>query len=63
MMGVPESPSDVLACVEAGAAGYLPQEASLEDLRRSIHLIAAGEALCSPTIVSFRFLRLAQNAR
>jgi len=63
MIGLSELVSDVLACIEAGASGYLPQEASLEDLIRSVRAVAAGEALCSPKVTSFLFTRIAQRAR
>ncbi|MFQ5881374.1 MAG: LuxR C-terminal-related transcriptional regulator [Candidatus Methylomirabilales bacterium] len=63
MVGLTELESDVLACIEAGAAGYLPQEASLEDLLNNIQAVAAGEALCSPKVASFLFSRIAEAAR
>jgi len=63
MMGLTELQSDVLACIEAGAKGYLPQEASLEDLLNHIQAVAAGEALCSPTVASLLFSRVAEAGR
>ena len=63
MIGLSELASDVLACVEAGASGYLPQEASLEDLISSIRAIAVGETLCSPKVAGFLFTHIAQRAR
>jgi len=63
MTGLSELASDVLACIEAGAAGYLPQEASFEELLNNIHAVAAGEALCSPKITSVLFSRIAEAAR
>ncbi|MFQ5917557.1 MAG: LuxR C-terminal-related transcriptional regulator [Candidatus Binatia bacterium] len=50
MMGLTELEVDVLACIEGGAAGYLSQDASLEDLLNNIHAVAAGEALSSPKV-------------
>ena len=63
MMGITELQSDVLACIEAGAAGYLPQEASLELLLDNIRAVAAGEAICSPKVTAFLFSRVAEAAR
>jgi two-component system, NarL family, nitrate/nitrite response regulator NarL len=63
MMGLTESESDVMACIEAGATGYLLQEASLEDLLGTIPTVAAGEAFCSPKITSFLFSQIAASAR
>jgi DNA-binding NarL/FixJ family response regulator len=62
MMGLTESESDVLACIEAGAAGLLQREASLEELLQSIRAVVAGEALCPPKIVSLLFSQIAAGA-
>jgi two-component system nitrate/nitrite response regulator NarL len=63
MIGLRELESDVLACIEAGVAGYVPQEASLEELLQNMQAIAAGEAFCSPKVTPLLFSRLAENAR
>jgi two-component system nitrate/nitrite response regulator NarL len=63
MIGLPELESDILACIEAGAAGYLPQEASLAELLNNIQAVAAGEAFCSPRVAGFLFSRIAEGAR
>jgi two-component system, NarL family, nitrate/nitrite response regulator NarL len=62
LMGLTESESDVLACIEAGAAGLLQREASLEELVHSIRGVVAGEALCSPRTVALLFSQIAQSA-
>jgi DNA-binding NarL/FixJ family response regulator len=59
VIGMTELESDILACIEAGAAGYLPQDSSLHDLVDNIRAVSAGEALCSPKIVSFLFSYIA----
>jgi len=63
MTGLGELASDLLACIEAGAAGYLLQEASFEDLLNNIHAVATGEALCSPKVASVLFSRITEAAR
>ena len=63
MTGLSELESDVLACFEAGAAGYLPQEASLEELLNSIRAVAAGEVLCSPKVTALLVSRIAEASR
>lgn len=62
MTGVTDLESDVLACIEAGAAGCLSKEASLGDMRKSIEAAAIGEALVSPKIAGRLFDRIRQNA-
>ena len=62
LMGLTESESDALACIEAGAAGLLQREASLEELVHSIRAVVAGEARCSPKVVALLFSQIAQEA-
>jgi two-component system nitrate/nitrite response regulator NarL len=40
----------VLGCAEAGVAGYVPREASLEDLVETIGCASRGELRCSPQL-------------
>jgi DNA-binding NarL/FixJ family response regulator len=61
--GLVEPESDVLACAEAGAGGFLPEEASLSDLFDNVRAVASGEAICSRKIAGLLFSRLAQAAR
>ena len=51
-IAIPEVDEDVIACAEAGMHGYVPREASLEDLLASLRSVAAGELLCSPRIAA-----------
>lgn len=62
MTGVSDLESDVVACIEAGAAGCLSRKASLEDLRMHIEAAAVGEALVSPRIVGSLFVRIRDDA-
>ena len=63
MLGLSELASDVLACAEAGAAGYLSHEASLEELYSNIWAVTQGEAICSPRVAGLLFSRIAEEAR
>ena len=62
LMGLTESEADVLACIEAGAAGLLQREASLEELLQNIRAMMAGEAMCSPKIIALLFSQIAEEA-
>jgi DNA-binding NarL/FixJ family response regulator len=61
-LGVTELEDDVLRCAEAGAAGYVTREASLEDLLAAIKDAARGELQCSPRIAGRLLRRLAALA-
>jgi two-component system nitrate/nitrite response regulator NarL len=50
VLGLDDGPPDVLACAEAGVAGYVPREASVEDLEGAIRCVARGELACSPLV-------------
>jgi DNA-binding NarL/FixJ family response regulator len=56
--GVEEVESEILACAEAGFAGYVPCHASLDDLVASIDSVARGELLCTPKMAGMLFRRL-----
>jgi DNA-binding NarL/FixJ family response regulator len=49
----------VLACAQAGIAGYVPREGTLDDLIAALHGAARGEAFCSPRIVAVLLRRIA----
>ncbi len=60
--GVPEVEEHVLACAEAGAAGYLPKWGSFTDLLRVMKGVARGEAVLPPRIAATLLRRLAALA-
>lgn len=62
VLGVAEEPHAVLECVEAGAAAYVPRDASLEDLTAAVEAAARGEVLCSPEIAGSLCRRVAALA-
>lgn len=47
-----DSDADIVAAIEAGAAGYLLKDAPPEDLLDAIRKAAAGESALAPTITS-----------
>lgn len=51
-LGVPDAEADVIACAEAGAAGYVSREGSLEDLISALDSVSRGELLCPPRIAA-----------
>jgi two-component system, NarL family, response regulator DevR len=46
VLGVAGDEKEFLQCVRAGVHGYLPQDASGEEVLRAIEALAAGEAVC-----------------
>ena len=48
VMGIADSDSEVLACVERGAAAFVTRDASVEELTGTIRRAANGEVICSP---------------
>ena len=55
---VEEVLSDILECAEAGAAGYVTADASLDDLVAAIERTARDELVCSPRIAARLFGRI-----
>ena len=53
----------VLQWIEAGANGYLPRDASLMEMKRTVQLVANGHMPASPEIAFALFSRLAELAR
>lgn len=61
-LGVSEREDEVVAFAEAGAAGYLTRDGSLEDLLATVQFVSRGEALCSPRIAAALLRRVASLA-
>lgn len=51
-IGVLEYEDEIIACVEAGIAGYLLRSEPLSNLMRLIRSVTAGETVCSPRITA-----------
>lgn len=49
---------DILLCAEAGAAGYVSCDGSVEDLVATIRSVARGELVCSPRVAATLFRAL-----
>jgi two-component system, NarL family, nitrate/nitrite response regulator NarL len=59
---VDECEADIIACAEAGVAGFVPRSASLQDLREAIDRVTRDELLCSPRTAASLFRRVARVA-
>jgi DNA-binding NarL/FixJ family response regulator len=63
VLGVSEDDeSEIVACAEAGVAGYHLRTESLDDLIELIRKVAAGESLCSPRVSAILLRRLSALA-
>jgi two-component system, NarL family, nitrate/nitrite response regulator NarL len=60
-LGVPDSES-LLVFAEAGVAGYVPREGSVEDLVEAVQCATRGELQCSPQLAGTLIRRLAWRA-
>lgn len=61
-IAVAEDAADVVACAEAGMAGYVSRDGSVEDVASAIHGVVRGEFSCPPRMVATIFERLARLA-
>jgi two-component system, NarL family, nitrate/nitrite response regulator NarL len=59
---VADDDAHVLACAEAGAAAYVPADASVDDLVVVLESAVRGELMCSPKVAATLFNRLAALA-
>ena len=49
-LGLTDSERDALACIEAGIAGFVSREASVDELVRVMEMAARGELQCTPQL-------------
>jgi two-component system, NarL family, nitrate/nitrite response regulator NarL len=61
-LGLPDSDDAVLAFAEAGIAGYVAREGSVDDVVAAIESAARGELRCSPQLAGTILRRLAWRA-
>lgn len=59
VFAVPDNEVDVPACAEAGVAGFVTRDASVDDLTAALLGVARGEIVCSPKATAALFHRLA----
>ena len=59
LLGVAEIDGDVVPCVEAGAAGFIPPQAGEEELREMVRAAALGATVCSPKVAGILMRRVA----
>jgi DNA-binding NarL/FixJ family response regulator len=45
-----ESDEEILACAAAGVAGFLPRDATFDDLARTVTKVARGEPVCPQSV-------------
>jgi len=61
-LAVPENEAEIVALAEAGVAGYVTRDASLDELVAAIRSVAHGETLCSARVAATLFRRVAALA-
>jgi DNA-binding NarL/FixJ family response regulator len=62
ILGVIDLTEEIMACIEAGAAGYVLKEDSFDHLIDTIHSVHRGESFCSPQFTASLFSRIAELA-
>ena len=62
ILGMPDLTDEIMACIEAGAAGYALKEASFDYLVETIRSANRGESFCSPRMAASLFSRVAELA-
>lgn len=60
IVGLSGPESAILQFIEAGAAGYIPREASLSEIRSTLYAIQNGEAVISPSLAAALIARIAE---
>jgi DNA-binding NarL/FixJ family response regulator len=63
VMGLAESQEEIIQYVEAGAAGYVLKDDSVEELLEHIRAVQNGEALVSPEIASALISRVSELSK
>jgi len=62
ILGMPDLTDEIMACIEAGAVGYVLKEASFDSLVETIRSAKRGESFCSPRMAASLFSRVAELA-
>lgn len=62
-LGAPDEGPAIVACAEAGFAGYVPRDASLDDLAEALRCTMRGEAPCSARMAAGLLQHIAHQAQ
>ena len=62
ILGMIDLTDEIMACIEAGAAGYVLKEASFDYLVKTIRSAIREESFCSPRMAASLFSRIAELA-
>ncbi|MBP2326551.1 DNA-binding NarL/FixJ family response regulator [Kibdelosporangium banguiense] len=62
VLGVEETEAEIVTYAEAGAAGYLPRDGSVDDLVQMIEEVARGELSCTPRVAAALIRRVGSLA-
>lgn len=60
ILGMVDLTGEIMACIEAGAAGYVLKEASFDYLVETIRSVHCGESVVSPQMAASLFSRIAE---
>ncbi|MBN1781232.1 response regulator transcription factor [bacterium] len=60
ILGLVDLTDEIMACIEAGAAGYVLKESSFDHLVDTIRSVHRNEAFCSPRMAASLFSRIAE---
>jgi len=58
MIAVSLSEDEIVACAEAGAAGFLPRDGGLDELEATVAGAIRGETVCSPQVAAVLLRRV-----
>ena len=60
ILGLVDLTDEIMACIEAGATGYVLKESSFDHLVEPIRSVHRNEAFCSPRMAASLFSRIAE---
>ncbi|RQV99017.1 DNA-binding response regulator [bacterium] len=60
ILGLVDLTDEIMACIEAGASGYVLKEASFDHLVETIRSVHCNETFCSPRMAASLFSRIAE---
>lgn len=60
ILGLIDLTDEIMACIEAGASGYVLKESSFDHLVETIQSVHRNEAFCSPRMAASLFSRIAE---